>query len=108
MSAIYILLSQPWIERLGWVLLHFLWQGALITLVYMAARRWLLSTPNARYLFACGALLAMVATPLITWSLSNSASGLSDSILQPPAPGLVAARATAAANRLDSTTAGSD
>ena len=27
------LLNQPWTERLGWTLLHFLWQGAAIAAV---------------------------------------------------------------------------
>ena len=27
MNAIQILSSQPWVERLGWTLVHFLWQG---------------------------------------------------------------------------------
>ena len=28
MSAMQILAAQPWVPRLGWTLLHFLWQGA--------------------------------------------------------------------------------
>jgi hypothetical protein len=30
MHAIQILLARPEVERLGWVLLHFVWQGAMI------------------------------------------------------------------------------
>lgn len=58
------------VERLGWTLLHFLWQGGLIAALYAAARRCArASVPNTRYLLACGALVAMLAAPLVTWSL---------------------------------------
>jgi bla regulator protein blaR1 len=32
------LLNQPWTERLGWTLLHFLWQGILVAALYALAR----------------------------------------------------------------------
>ncbi len=32
------LLNQPWTERLGWTLLHFLWQGILVAPLYALAR----------------------------------------------------------------------
>jgi hypothetical protein len=41
MNAIQLLPAQPWVERLGWTLLHFLWQGVLIAAVYAATRKWL-------------------------------------------------------------------
>ena len=34
------LLNQPWTERLGWTLLHFLWQGVLVAALYALARAW--------------------------------------------------------------------
>ena len=41
MNTIQILSSQPWVERLGWTLVHFLWQGLAIAALYAAhARRW--------------------------------------------------------------------
>jgi uncharacterized protein (TIGR03435 family) len=69
MNLIHVLSSQPWVERLGWTLVHFLWQGLSIALLYEAARRGVTRkwTPNARYLFACVALAAMSASPLVTW-----------------------------------------
>ena len=71
MSALQILSSEAWVERLGWTLIHFLWQGLSIALLYAAARRGLAraSSPNARYLLACAALAAMMAAPLVTWGL---------------------------------------
>jgi hypothetical protein len=52
-------------------LLHFLWQGLFIAILYAAARRILAhtSSPQTRYLFACAALAAMMAAPLVTWEL---------------------------------------
>src|SRR6266404_2588202 len=71
MNALQILSSQPWVERLGWTLVHFLWQGLSIATLYAAARREIAvkASPNARYLLACAALAAMMAAPLVTWAL---------------------------------------
>lgn len=69
MNAMQTLFSQPWVERLGMTLLHFLWQGFIIAILYAATRQLLMraSSPQTRYLFACGALAAMMAAPLVTW-----------------------------------------
>ncbi len=74
MNAVQILSSQPWVERLGWTLVHFLWQGLAIAILYAAARRIVARTasPNARYLLACAALGAMVVAPLATWDLMRT------------------------------------
>jgi VWFA-related protein len=62
-------LSAPWIVRLGWTLLHFLWQGTAIAILY-AAVRFLFArslTASARYTLACVALLTMAIAPLLTY-----------------------------------------
>jgi uncharacterized protein (TIGR03435 family) len=71
MNAMQILASEAWVERLGWALVHFLWQGLAIAALYAAARRAMARapSPNARYLLACAALGAMMAAPLVTWEL---------------------------------------
>ena len=71
MNAIEILSLQPWVERLGWTLVHFLWQGLAIAVLYAAARRGLAraSSSSARYVLACGALALMMAAPVMTWEL---------------------------------------
>ena len=56
-------------QALGWTLLHFLWQGALVAVVLWCAlalmeRR----SADARYAAACLALLSMVALPLLTFA----------------------------------------
>jgi VWFA-related protein len=76
MNEIQILASQPWIGRLGWTLLHFLWQGTAIAVLYTIARflfaRHL--APRTRYGLACTALLAMAAAPPLTFlAISNTA-----------------------------------
>jgi uncharacterized protein (TIGR03435 family) len=65
------------IDRLGWSLLYFLWQGTIIAVLYAAARRAArFAGPNARYLLACGALAAMAAAPIATWMILQPAAGL--------------------------------
>jgi beta-lactamase regulating signal transducer with metallopeptidase domain len=52
---------------LGWSLLHFLWQGAVIGVAGALALRLLRSsTSSIRYLVACGTLALMLAAPLGT------------------------------------------
>jgi uncharacterized protein (TIGR03435 family) len=71
MNAMQMLSSEAWVERLGWTLVHFLWQGLSIALLYAGARRIMArrSSPSGRYLLACAALAAMMAVPLATWRL---------------------------------------
>ena len=56
------------IEVLGWTLVHFLWQGALIAaflqLFLVCSRK---SSVQARYLARCLALAAMAALPFVTF-----------------------------------------
>jgi hypothetical protein len=55
------------IERLGWSLVHSVWQGAAVALLVAGVFRWLRrSSAQARYATACGALLAMLVLPLVT------------------------------------------
>ena len=71
MNAMQVLSSQPWAERLGWVLVHFVWQGLSIAFLYAAARGVLgrALNPKERYLIGCAALASMMAAPLVTWTL---------------------------------------
>src|SRR5579884_499006 len=64
------------IDRVGWTLLHFLWQGAVIALAFAAARAFLRRrSADARYAAACAAMLVMVASIVVTFILAG-----------PPAP----------------------
>lgn len=59
-------MTHHW-QALGWTLVHFLWQGAAIALVYrvadMAVAR---RSANARYVLALGALLSMLVVAVAT------------------------------------------
>jgi beta-lactamase regulating signal transducer with metallopeptidase domain len=63
------LLNHPLTDRLGWTLLHFLWQGLLVAALYALARALAGGRLSARgrYAMACAALLAMTAAPAVTY-----------------------------------------
>jgi GWxTD domain-containing protein len=62
--------EQPLIHAVGWSLLHFLWEGAIVALLLTSALR-LLSNRSSqlRYMAACCALVLMAASPLVTFGL---------------------------------------
>ncbi len=63
MNAVLI----DWVQALGWSLLHFLWQAALVGAGY-GALRWLVGDQRAqwRYGFGLAALALLVALPVVT------------------------------------------
>ncbi len=65
------LFSQFWIQRLGWTLLHFLWQGTAIAAVYAVVRGTLGRSlaSQGRYVLACLTLALMAMAPAITFLL---------------------------------------
>ena len=70
MPLLESLFSQGTIERLGWMLVHFLWQATAVALLLAVLLRLLRrSGANLRYAVACGALALMVVLPLITMQL---------------------------------------
>ncbi len=64
------ILAADWITRLGWTLLHSLWEIALVAavlaLLLSALRR---GSANMRYLAACGGLAIMAIVPILTFSV---------------------------------------
>ncbi|UXI69272.1 TonB family protein [Tahibacter amnicola] len=63
---------DPSIRVLGLVLLHFLWQGALVGIAFGALRPWL-RPGHQRYAWGLGAFATLTALPLITaWYLVQS------------------------------------
>jgi uncharacterized protein involved in exopolysaccharide biosynthesis/beta-lactamase regulating signal transducer with metallopeptidase domain len=60
-------LQHPMTQRVGWVLLHSLWQGALLGILFemsrLALRR---RSANVRYLAGCTALALSLAIPVVT------------------------------------------
>jgi beta-lactamase regulating signal transducer with metallopeptidase domain len=70
------LLNQPWAVRLGWTLLHFLWQGILVAALFALVRALAGDRISARgrYVVACASLFAMTVAPALTyWWLGDSA-----------------------------------
>ena len=72
---ITVLLSQFWVQRLGWTLLHFFWQGTAIAVVYAMFRKLPVRSAQGRYVLACAALVAMAAAPPLTFLLIPNARG---------------------------------
>ncbi|MDB5174037.1 MAG: TonB domain/peptidase domain protein, partial [Phycisphaerales bacterium] len=68
MSLPHFFLESPLIHRIGWTLLHSLWQGLLIALllamVLAVLRR---RSPQSRYLASCAAMVALAIAPVITF-----------------------------------------
>jgi beta-lactamase regulating signal transducer with metallopeptidase domain len=67
MNGIETLLGKPVFQALGWTLIHFIWEGALVAVLYASVsvllRR---STANIRYAAACVAMLLMLIAPAAT------------------------------------------
>jgi beta-lactamase regulating signal transducer with metallopeptidase domain len=67
MNLLETLMSMSIVEALGWALIHFVWQGALIAVVaalvlHLLRRR----SANTRYLVGCGAMALMIVAPIAT------------------------------------------
>jgi len=92
MNAVDTLSHLPWITRLGWTLLNFLWQGALIAALLSAWRAlsWSRSGAEGRYFAACAALAAMAIAALVTYALLDprAAGGgpAAAAVYNPPTP----------------------
>lgn len=60
--------QAPWFEHVGWVLVHSLWQIALLAAIYAVAMLVLQSrSAQTRYIVGCVTLLAMLGLPMSTY-----------------------------------------
>lgn len=70
MTSLASIVDPTLVERLGWTLVHSLWQGVLIAAVsgilFFALRG---ARAHTRYLVACASLLLVVASATITFSM---------------------------------------
>lgn len=68
LDGIELWLRHPIVQQLGWVLVHFVWQGALVAGV-LAAVLALLRAERARlrYALSLAALVVLLALPVTTW-----------------------------------------
>lgn len=68
MNAVVEVLDHPLARQLGWGLLHSVWQGALIGVVFALCRLALKGrSADLRYLVSSMALVALVTLPMITF-----------------------------------------
>jgi GWxTD domain-containing protein len=69
MRLLMLLSEERWVRALGWSLLHFVWEGAIVAGLLAVGLK-LLSGRSAqvRYGFACGALVLMTMLPLATFA----------------------------------------
>ena len=63
-------ISPELLRTLGWTLLHFLWQGAGLAALFVVAAA-VCRSATARYALAVGALVLMMASPVITFTWSQ-------------------------------------
>src|SRR5512143_267749 len=74
MNALNWFAAQPLVERLGWTLVHSLWQGALIAALLAVAlcvsRE---ADARLRYFLACAALICFTLCPLFTFAFISGA-----------------------------------
>ncbi len=75
MTLIELLMRQPVAQAIGWALLQFVWQGAvlgLLTAVVLAVLR--RSAPDIRYVVSTIGLLLMLTMPIVTaWQSATNA-----------------------------------
>jgi beta-lactamase regulating signal transducer with metallopeptidase domain len=73
MTALDPLATEPLVSALGWSLLHFLWQGAVVAVLVAAARAGLRNaSAQARYLAGCASLLLLALLPAATFGWLRS------------------------------------
>ncbi len=73
MSGLENIVSGELVERVGWMLVHFVWQGcaaaAALAVVLLCLRK---RSANLRYVVSCAALAAMAAMPSVTiWRMER-------------------------------------
>ena len=97
MSAANLFGGIPWISALGWTLLHFLWQGAVVGIVFALVRRVIPKhNCNARYMNGLLTLLTLAALPVVTFvSLLGRQLASIDPLMPADSPWSVAVSAPA-------------
>ena len=102
MTAMLEWIRLPLAQGLGWALVHFVWQGALIALL-LAAVLPACRGSRARYGAACVALLAMLSAFVWTWakSIPDPAAAVSLTIGGAAQPGAAPAMAEQAPGLLE-------
>jgi len=61
-------ISAEWLQALAWTLLHFVWQGAALAALFALAST-IFRRANTRYVLAVITLVAMLAAPIVTFTM---------------------------------------
>ncbi len=65
-----IWLSETIVRAVGWTLVHFVWEGLVIAVLFAVALRVMRRSPaHWRYLAGCATMVAMAVAPLLTFQL---------------------------------------
>ena len=98
MNSLEMLLTKPLFQALGWALVHFIWQGAMVAILYAGLAALLRRrAANVRYSVACAAMLLMLALPVATVFIieQSSARSLDESLVRRTADAQSTASTTA-------------
>lgn len=99
MESLSTCLSEQTIRQIGWVLVHFLWQGCTVGAVLWAVLKILnRASSNTRYLAACAGMALMMAAPVVTFTVLNDPEPIT------PAPQVFVAKTFVAAETFQETT----
>jgi beta-lactamase regulating signal transducer with metallopeptidase domain/peptidoglycan/xylan/chitin deacetylase (PgdA/CDA1 family) len=67
MKSLQTFVAQPFMQTLGWTLIHFVWQGTLAALFFAGVRSMFKDrSAEVRYALACGAMLLLLLLPVAT------------------------------------------
>lgn len=70
METLQNILSQQIIQRLGWTLINFVWQGAVVAiLTAVVLKLFQKASSNLRYITTCSALAVIVILPVATFQM---------------------------------------
>ena len=84
MEILENILSQGLVQRLGWTLVHFVWQAGMVALLLAILLKLLRkSSANLRYIVACLALVIVVLLPAITMNLISVTMSYSATEFEP-------------------------
>jgi beta-lactamase regulating signal transducer with metallopeptidase domain/LysM repeat protein len=79
MDMLENILSQEVVQKLGWTLLHSLWQGGIVVLLLAVLLRVLQKTSaNLRYVISCLGLAVIVLLPVVTFYVVPAPAPTSD------------------------------
>lgn len=82
MNTFATIFDSTMLFTLGWTLVHFLWQGAAVGVLYALLRHLLRDkSPLSRYNLALGTLMALAVLPIITFIYLSHASAGSNAVV---------------------------